>query len=77
MLGYWPVSIPAHGLALNITVQSYAGSLDFGLIACRRTVPDLDAIATHIGAAFEALHAATPAPPTAPRRARRARPAAA
>jgi WS/DGAT/MGAT family acyltransferase len=59
MLGYWPVSIPTHGLALNITVQSYAGSLDFGLIACRRTVPDVDAIALRIGEAFEALRTAT------------------
>jgi diacylglycerol O-acyltransferase len=58
MLGYWPVSIPIHGLALNITVQSYAGSLDFGLIACRRTVPDVDAIAAYIGEAFDALQAA-------------------
>jgi len=35
---YHPVSIPAHGMALNITVQSYAGSLEFGLTACRRVV---------------------------------------
>jgi diacylglycerol O-acyltransferase / wax synthase len=33
---YFPVSIPYHGSALNITVQSYAGSLEFGLTACRR-----------------------------------------
>lgn len=37
----FPVSIVAHGVALNITVQSYNGSLDFGLIACRRAVPDV------------------------------------
>jgi hypothetical protein len=36
MLHYYPVSIPYHGSALNITVQSYAGSLEFGLTACRR-----------------------------------------
>jgi hypothetical protein len=36
MLHYFPVSIPYHGSALNITVQSYAGSLEFGLTACRR-----------------------------------------
>lgn len=36
MTHYYPVSIPYHGSALNITVQSYAGSLDFGLTACRR-----------------------------------------
>jgi diacylglycerol O-acyltransferase / wax synthase len=33
---YFPVSIPYHGSALNITVQSYAGTLEFGLTACRR-----------------------------------------
>ena len=41
MLSYFPVSIPTHGVALNITVQSYNGSLDYGLIACRRAVPDV------------------------------------
>ncbi|MFT3802419.1 MAG: wax ester/triacylglycerol synthase family O-acyltransferase [Burkholderiaceae bacterium] len=33
---YYPVSIPYHGSALNITVHSYAGMLEFGLTACRR-----------------------------------------
>ncbi|MFT7722562.1 MAG: wax ester/triacylglycerol synthase family O-acyltransferase [Roseateles sp.] len=36
MAHFYPVSIPYHGSALNITVQSYAGSLDFGVTACRR-----------------------------------------
>ena len=31
---YYPVSIVTHGLALNITVQTYAGSLEFGITAC-------------------------------------------
>jgi diacylglycerol O-acyltransferase len=38
MLHYYPVSIPYHGSAVNITVQSYAGLLDFGITACRRTL---------------------------------------
>ena len=33
MGSFYPVSIPYHGSALNITVQSYAGQLDFGIIA--------------------------------------------
>lgn len=41
MTTYFPVSIVTHGLALNITVQSYNGALDFGLIACRRAMPDV------------------------------------
>ena len=30
MTCYYPVSIAVHSMALNVTVQSYAGSLDFG-----------------------------------------------
>ncbi len=33
------------GAGLNLTVLSYAGSIDFGAIACRRSVPRLTAIA--------------------------------
>jgi len=69
MLHYWPVSIPYHGVALNITVQSYAGWLDVGLIACRRAVPDVDAIAALLERAFDALDASAPDLP-APRRRR-------
>jgi diacylglycerol O-acyltransferase len=45
---YYPVSIPAHGSALNMTVQSYNGSLDFGLTACRRAVPDVADLADYV-----------------------------
>ena len=38
MVHYYPVLIPYHGSALNITVQSYAGLLEFGLTACRRVL---------------------------------------
>lgn len=38
MLHDFPVSIPSHGTGLNITVQSYAGSLEWGLTACRRVL---------------------------------------
>jgi WS/DGAT/MGAT family acyltransferase len=55
MLDYYPVSIAAHGVALNITVQSYMGQLCFGLIACRRAVPDVRDIALAMQRAFEAF----------------------
>ena len=45
MTTYYPVSIVVHGVALNITVQSYDGYLDFGLIACRRAMPDVKELA--------------------------------
>ena len=41
VVSYYPVSIPAHGMALNVTVQSYNGRIDYGLIACRRALPDI------------------------------------
>ena len=40
MLTHYPVSAPAHGNALNITVQSYQDRLDFGITACRNALPD-------------------------------------
>ena len=39
LLGTYPVSAVFHGFALNITFVSYNGNLDFGIVACRRTVP--------------------------------------
>lgn len=52
---YYPVSIPSHGMALNMTVQSYNGMLDFGLIACRRAVPDVGDIADYLVEEHRAL----------------------
>ena len=37
----YPVSIPTHYLALNITISGYGDRLGFGYIACRRSVPAL------------------------------------
>ncbi len=39
--GLYPASIVVHGQALNITLVSYAGQLDFGIIACRRSLPSV------------------------------------
>ena len=55
---YFPLSIPYHGTAINITVQSYLDTLDFGLIACSETVPDAQTIADSIVEEFAALKAA-------------------
>jgi WS/DGAT/MGAT family acyltransferase len=60
---YWPVSIVEHGVGLNITLQSYAGSLDFGLIAARSALPDVHRVARGLLDAFAELEAARP--PTA------------
>ena len=55
MEGLYPLSIVVHGVALNITVQSYRGLLCFGLIACRRAVPDIAELALQLNQAMEAL----------------------
>ena len=41
LVANYPVSAINDGVGLNITVQSYNGNLDFGMIACRELLPDL------------------------------------
>jgi WS/DGAT/MGAT family acyltransferase len=41
LLHYYPVSTIVDGQGLNVTVQSYLDTLDFGLVADRDLVPDL------------------------------------
>ena len=41
LLHYYPVSTIIEGQGLNVTVQSYLDTLDFGLVSCRELVPDL------------------------------------
>ena len=53
--GIYPLSIVVHGVALNITVQSYMGQLCIGLIACRRAVPDLKELALQLERALDSL----------------------
>lgn len=57
----YPLSIPAHGMALNLTVQSYSGALDFGITACRRVVPDAQEFAELLEGAMAEPKAAVPA----------------
>jgi diacylglycerol O-acyltransferase len=37
----YPVSVITDGMGLNITVMSYMGSLDFGIVGDREQMPDL------------------------------------
>jgi len=45
VVAHYPLSIVTDGLALNITVLSYLGRLHVGLVADRRAVPDVQALA--------------------------------
>lgn len=57
MLTNYPTSIIVHGLALNITVQSYNTSLDFGLMADAAAMPDVRDLAQAMTVAFDDLRA--------------------
>jgi len=39
--GIYPASIVTEGVALNITLVTYDKNVDFGIIACRRTLPQV------------------------------------
>jgi diacylglycerol O-acyltransferase len=55
LTGLYPLSIPLDGQALNITVTSYDGSLDFGLTGDRRALPHLQRLLTHLDSGLEDL----------------------
>ena len=58
LAGIYPLSIPYHGQALNITCASYAGELSFGLTGCRRTVPHLQRMLGYLEDELTALEQA-------------------
>lgn len=55
---FYPLSIPSGGQALNITVTSYVDSMEFGLTGCRRHVPHLQRLLTHLETSLTELEAA-------------------
>ena len=57
MLTNYPTSIAVHGLALNVTVQTYNQSLDIGLMACGEALPETAELSAYVEAAFMELQA--------------------
>lgn len=55
----YPVSIPMHGMALNVTLQSYAETMNFGFIGCRDALPRLQRLAVYTGDALGELEKAS------------------
>ncbi len=51
----YPVSVITDGMGLNITVMSYCGHLDFGLVADRDQMPDLWKLIDWLGESLEEL----------------------
>ncbi|WP_054815285.1 WS/DGAT/MGAT family O-acyltransferase [Nocardia arizonensis] len=44
----YPLSIPFDGQAANITLTTVGDNLDFGIVGCRRSVPELDRLLGHL-----------------------------
>ena len=53
--GIYPASIVLHGQALNITLVSYMDQLDFGIIACRRSLPHVQRLLDHLEESLQEL----------------------
>ena len=51
----YPISVITDGMGLNITVMSYCGHLDFGLVADRDQMPDLDKLIGWLGESLDEL----------------------
>jgi len=54
LLHNYPVSIVTHGLGLNITLQSYAGQLEFGILSCQQAMADASALSALLETAVQA-----------------------
>jgi diacylglycerol O-acyltransferase len=57
--GFYPVSIPVQGQALNITCVTYDGRLNIGFTGCRDSLPHLQRIAVYAGEALTELDLST------------------
>lgn len=67
LVANYPFSVITHGMGLNITVMSYCGSLDFGIVSDRDQMPDVSLLMGWLG---EALRELGPAPAKAMRKPR-------
>ena len=56
--GMYPVSIPIDHIALNITLVSYNDQLEFGLTACRRSLPSMQRLLDYIDNGIHELETA-------------------
>jgi hypothetical protein len=55
VVGMYPVGPMAEGIGLNVTVFSYLDRVYFGMLACRKLVPELDEVANHMDDALGEL----------------------
>ena len=55
VVGMYPVGPMAEGIGVNVTVFSYLDHVYFGMLACRRLIPELAQLALHIDDALGEL----------------------
>lgn len=55
LVGMYPASAIFHGFALNITLVGYRGNLDFGIMACRRSMPQVQRLIDYLDEALVEL----------------------
>jgi diacylglycerol O-acyltransferase / wax synthase len=67
----YPVSLLPDGQALNITLLSYAGSVDFSITACRRSLPQIQRLIDHLEDALVDLERLVQPVKASPRRPRK------
>jgi len=76
LVANYPVSVITDGMGLNITVMSYCGSLDFGIVSDREQMPDVALFMDWLRESLAELEQPAPVKPSAKRKPR-AKPAAA
>jgi WS/DGAT/MGAT family acyltransferase len=69
LLGMYSASAIAADIGLNVTVSSYDGRMDFGMVGSGTTMHSLPSLASHIADAYQDLEAATTAGGRRPNRA--------
>jgi len=62
LVGSFPISALGMGVGLNVTLNSYADTMDFGFVGNGKAMKDLPALARHTRDAYDELKAAAPVP---------------
>jgi diacylglycerol O-acyltransferase len=74
--GIYPASIPFEGFAVNFTVVSNCGRLDFGITACRKAAPQLQRLIDYLEDALVELEEAVGITPPNSKKTSKAKPKA-
>ena len=60
LVANYPVSVITDGMGLNITVMSYNGEMDFGIVADRDQMPDVQRLMDWLHEELDGLKPAAP-----------------